>query len=334
MIESENEKRYRSVISRISATMLFFLALTNTLALVGEGLNMLWAQSSSKLFADIITALTDGTVYILGYMLPVWFYRLISGRKAVEPMKLSPRLPRATALYIMAGMAVILVFSYLNYYMISFTNYPAFAEENLWRESYDTPHAIVLSFLTLAVIPAFVEEFLFRGLIQTNLRPFGRGVAIVGSAVIFGAMHQNIQQIFYATVAGLVLGYLYEETESIWCGVLLHLFNNGFSVFEMSIQQKWDSGQADRICLLAEGAIYGIGAICLVVLICRRRRTPDFSRGCFEKNLPEAPTYAPYELEGSRKVRIFFSPMMIAYFAICISTMVSLFAMALIQYGK
>ena len=333
MIESENEKRYRSAINCISATMLVFLALTNTFGLIGEGLIMLWEQFSNELFVDIATALTDAITYILGFMLPVCFYKLLAGKKTVEPMKLSPRLPRATFLYIMAGMAVILAFSYLNYYMISFTNYAAYAEENLWKESYDTPHAVVLSFLTMALIPAFVEEFLFRGLVQSNLRPFGRGVAIIGSAVVFGAMHQNIQQIFYATVAGLVFGYLYEETGSIWCGVLLHLFNNGFSVLESTIQQYWDQTSADRICILLEGAIYGIGAICLVLLICRRRRAPDFSNGCFEKTLPEAPTYTPYELDSARKVRIFFSPLMIAYFAICISTMMLYVLMALIQYG-
>ena len=333
MIESENEKRYRSVINRLAGTMLIFLALTNTLGLIGLGVNEIWKQSTSEIFVDIITSLTDGTVYILGFMLPVCFFKIISKGKTVEPMKLSPRLPRDTFLYIMAGMAVILVSSYLNYYMISFFDYAAFAEENLWKDSYDTTHAIVMNFVTMAVIPAFVEEFLFRGLIQTNLRPFGRGVAIIGSAIMFGAMHQNIQQIFYATVAGLMLGYLYEETGSIWCGILLHLFNNAFSVFEATILQRWDPTLADRVCTLIEGAIFGVGAICLVLLICRRRRASDFSDGCFEKTLPDAPTYTPFELEGKQKIKLFFSPLMIAYLAICAFTMVTYVILALINYG-
>ena len=334
MIELENEKRYRSVINRLAGTMLIFLALSNVLGIIGMGLVYLWEELLPEVAADIASSVTDGVVYILSFMLPVCFFKWMSKGKRTEPMKLAPRLPKETFVYVMAGMAVILAAAYLNYYMISFTNYTAFAEENLWVDTYDTPHAIVMSFVTMAIIPAFVEEFLFRGLIQTNLRPFGRGVAIVGSAVLFGAMHQNIQQIFYATVAGLVLGYLYEVTDSIWCGILLHLLNNGFSVVETAITERMNKAFADRVCTLAEGAIFGIGAICLVWLICRKRTEPDFSQGCFEKTMQISPEYVPYELERPRKVKLFFSPLMITFLALCASTMVTYFIMALVMYGK
>jgi membrane protease YdiL (CAAX protease family) len=334
MIELENEKKYRSVINRIAGTMLIFLALTNTLAMLGMALDFVWDMIPNEMIADIAGSLTDGVVYILGFMLPACFFRLVSKGQRVEPMKLSPKLPRETFVYIMAGMAVILAAAYLNYYLISFTDYAAFAEENLWVDTYDTPHAIAMSFITMAIIPAFVEEFLFRGLIQTNLRPFGSGVAIVGSAVLFGAMHQNIQQVLYATVAGLVLGYLYEITDSIWCGILLHLMNNAFSVFETAITKQLNPEFADRVCTLAEGVIFGIGAICIVWLICRRRRDADFSQGFFGRELPQAPEYTACELDGNRKIRLFFSPLMITFLALCASTMVTYFVMALVMYGK
>lgn len=334
MMELENEKHYRSVINRIAGTMLIFLALSNALAMIGMGLEFVWDMIPNEMIADIAGSLTDGVVYILSFMLPVCFFRLFSKGKRVEPMKLSPKLPRATFVYIMAGMAVILAAAYLNYYMISFTDYAAFAEENLWVDTYDTPHAIVMSFVTMAIIPAFVEEFLFRGLIQTNLRPFGRGVAIVGSAVLFGAMHQNIQQIFYATVAGLVLGYLYEITDSIWCGILLHLMNNAFSVFETAITKQLNPEFAERVCTLAEGVIFGVGAICLIWMICRRRQEIDLSQGCFGRELPQASGYTACELDGKRKIRLFFSPLMITFLALCASTMMMYFVMALVTYGK
>lgn len=334
MIELETEKYYRSVINRIAGTMLFFLALTNVLGLIAMGLTQVWDYFLIETAAEIVSSLVDGLVYMLSFMLPVCFFRGISGGKRYEPMKLSPKLPKETFAYVLAGMAVILSAAYLNYYMISFTNYAAFAEENLWMDTYDTPHAIVLSFVTMAIIPAFVEEFLFRGLVQSNLRPFGRGVAIVGSAVLFGAMHQNIQQIFYATVAGLVLGYLYEVTDSIWCGILLHLMNNGFSVCESAISYRLNEDFANRICTLAEGVIFGVGTVCLIWLICRKRREPDFSQGYFEKTLPDAPEFVQYELRGERKVKLFFSPLMITFLAMCASTMVTYFVMALVMYGK
>ena len=248
-------------------------------------------------------------------------------------MKLAPRLPAASFAYIFAGMAVILAAAYINYYMIAFTPYAEFAEEFLWVDTYDTPHAIVLSFVTMAIIPAFVEEFLFRGLIQTNLRPYGSGVAIVGSAVLFGLMHQNVQQVFYATVAGLVLGYIYEVTDSVWCGILLHLMNNGFSVFESAVTARWNTETAEHVCTLVEGVIFGVGALCLIWLICRKKQEPDFSDGYFEQRLPVSIGYAPYDLPSRRKVRLFFSPLMIAFFALSAATMATYFVMALVMYG-
>ena len=334
MLEIENERKYRSAINRIAGTLLIFLALTNVLGMIALGLEEIWKLIPNEMISGIVSSLTDGVAYILGFMLPVAFFRLLSKRQRIEPMKLSPRLPGATFAYIMAGMAVILAAAYLNYYMIAFTDYPAFAEENLWVDTYDTPHAIVMSFVTMAIIPAFVEEFLFRGLIQSNLRPYGRGVAIIGSAVLFGAMHQNIQQVFYATVAGLVLGYLYEITDSIWCSILLHFMNNSFSVFETAISHRLDAAFADRICILAEGAIFGIGGICLIMLICRRRQEPDFTDGYFGQSFPDAPDYAACEVDGKQKIKLFFSPLMITFLTLCTVTMMTYFVMALLTYGK
>lgn len=333
MNELDVEKQYRSTINRIAGTMLIFLALTNILALIGVGVTTVWKEYLPELASDIAVSVTDGVVYMLSFMLPVAFFHLISRKKRIEPMKLAPRLPAATFAYIFAGMAVILAAAYINYYMISFTSYADFAAEYLWVDTYETPHAIILSFVTMAIIPAFVEEFLFRGLVQSNLRPYGSGVAIVGSAVLFGLMHQNIQQVFYATVAGLVLGYIYEVTDSIWCGILLHLLNNGFSVFESAISARWNTATAERVCALAEGVIFGVGALCLIWLICRKKRGPDFSNGYFEQEFQTSLEYAPCDVPDRRKVKLYFSPLMIAFFALCFSTMATYFVMALVMYG-
>lgn len=329
----ENEQQYRSVINRIAGTMLIFLLLSNALGLISMGLVSIWEEFLIEPWAEIASSVTDGIVYALSFMLPVCFFRLFSHGKPSEPMKLAPRLPKETFAYVFAGMAVILSAAYLNYYMISFTGYHEFSAENLWTDTYTTPHAVVLSFVTMAIIPGFVEEFLFRGLIQTNLRPFGRGCAIIGSAVLFGIMHQNIEQIFYATVAGLVLGYLYEVTDSIWCGILLHLLNNGVSVLQSAIIERWsDRASAEKLCTLVEGVIFGIGVICLIWLVCRRTKpVADLSDGCFDRTLPVSPDYTPCPVEGSRKVRLFFSPLMVTFLALCISTMLTYFAMAMVM---
>ena len=65
---------------------------------------------------------------------------------------------------------------------------------------------------------------------QKNLATvIGSKGAIVISAVIFGFMHVDPGQTVFAIGFGLIAGYLFHETGSIWFGVLIHLLNNAIS---------------------------------------------------------------------------------------------------------
>jgi hypothetical protein len=57
-------------------------------------------------------------------------------------------------------------------------------------------------------------------------RRWGSAIAIVGSALAFGALHMNPWQFFYAALLGVTLGWLRVQSGSIVPGVLLHALNN------------------------------------------------------------------------------------------------------------
>lgn len=65
--------------------------------------------------------------------------------------------------------------------------------------------SIVLNIISTAIVPAFAEEFAFRGIVMGSLRKFSDTTAVIGSAILFGAMHQNISQIPFAFILGLIL---------------------------------------------------------------------------------------------------------------------------------
>lgn len=89
---------------------------------------------------------------------------------------------------------------------------------------------VLLSIVATAVVPALVEEFACRGIIHGLLERFGEGFAILTTSIIFGLMHGNFNQIFFAFTVGLVLGYVRVKTGSIWICVLIHFANNLISV--------------------------------------------------------------------------------------------------------
>ena len=94
----------------------------------------------------------------------------------------------------------------------------------------DLPTAILL----FALIPAVCEEFAFRGYILSGLeRSNPTRAAIIVSAVLFGFMHVLLslfQQLFNATLLGLVLGLLAVRSRSILPGIVFHLVNNGLAI--------------------------------------------------------------------------------------------------------
>ena len=84
----------------------------------------------------------------------------------------------------------------------------------------------LLYLISTAVVPAMAEEFGMRGLTLGILRPLGDGFAIIGSAVVFGAMHGNFMQMPFTFAVGIVLAYIRIKTGSMLVCILVHGINN------------------------------------------------------------------------------------------------------------
>jgi sodium transport system permease protein len=88
--------------------------------------------------------------------------------------------------------------------------------------------------LVFALMPAITEELAFRGYILTGLeRTYSKGAAIVLSALLFGFLHVLLslfQQLFGATLLGLVIGLIAIKSRSLWPGVVFHFINNALGL--------------------------------------------------------------------------------------------------------
>ena len=188
------------------------------------------------------------------------------------------------------------------------------------------PYAIVLSVMSTALVPALGEEFLFRGTILSNLMPYGKTGAIIGSAILFGLMHQNAQQIFYATASGILLGYVYVKTGSIWCGTLIHFFNNAFGVLETVILSGNDVQTATKYISNFVFAVFALGALSLLyfaVKAVRRAKAGDpADGGSFGKMLETTADYASVPVEPTRRSKLFWAPPVVVFAAISVVEMI------------
>lgn len=81
--------------------------------------------------------------------------------------------------------------------------------------------------LMLVVMAPVFEELLCRGVVLGSIRArYGVTIAWIVSAVFFGVLHIQPVQVVNATVIGLILGFVYLSTESMWSVMILHALNN------------------------------------------------------------------------------------------------------------
>lgn len=90
------------------------------------------------------------------------------------------------------------------------------------------PSAIILFFQLTVIAPIF-EEMWLRGMVMESLRPYGNGFAIFVSAFLFGLIHANFEQFFYAAALGVFLGYIAVSTQSIVTTTIMHAIFNSIS---------------------------------------------------------------------------------------------------------
>ena len=108
----------------------------------------------------------------------------------------------------------------------------------------DYPFWLVL--LAVAVTPSIVEELVFRGYVQKQYESLGIKKAAIISGLFFGIIHMNMQQFFYAFIAGIVFSYIVYYTKSIVSGMLAHFVMNGSQLLlvRMALIAEYEMAEA------------------------------------------------------------------------------------------
>ena len=78
-----------------------------------------------------------------------------------------------------------------------------------------------------------LEEIMYRGVIMQGLRKYNERFAIVVSSLIFGLMHQNIQQCILGVMIGLIFGSIDMKSGSILPSIICHFIVNSSSALTM-----------------------------------------------------------------------------------------------------
>ncbi len=123
----------------------------------------------------------------------------------------------------------------------------------------------VWTLLTVVVMAPIFEELLFRGVLLESLRlRYGVVTAWVLSSFLFGLVHLHPTIAVNAMIMGLVLGFIYIATRSLWASVALHAANNAISFLMLST----GNGDLTLSEAVANRALYWVLYSFSAVLLC------------------------------------------------------------------
>lgn len=182
------------------------------------------------------------------------------------------------------------------------------------EEAFALPHyegicGLILQLVATAVLPAILEELLFRGVFLSQFLKYGKTFAIVMSSFLFASVHGSIQQMMYSFVFGLIFGYIAVKSGSLTAGMIIHFLNNAYGCVADYLQEILDAGLFEDILTVSNFILIFAGLA--VVFHKIRFNGIGYSEKC-DSDRDEG------ELKGMEIYSVFLSFPMILYYILII----------------
>lgn len=182
--------------------------------------------------------------------------------------------PREFCLIILLSLLCIVSFILLQSAFVEFFVYLGYNQSQS-NVAIDTFYKYLVALIVMAVLPAVVEELLFRGVILQGLMRFGPITAVIVSAMLFSLFHLSLSQTVYQFILGIIFAVLYLRTRNLTYPILLHFFNNAFTLTVMYAMNDggddftFNSMSTASLVILA---VIGSAAIIGILMLFRRHR--------------------------------------------------------------
>lgn len=123
---------------------------------------------------------------------------------------------------------------------------------------------LVLSVVSIAIIPAVCEEMLFRGMVFPAFEGEGTKRAMRITTLLFMLIHGSLAGMPTQMILGMVLAMLAFWTDSIYAGIIYHTVHNASAVVLDYIQSQQGAAGAEGMDLFS--AIGGFGGMLNLLL--------------------------------------------------------------------
>lgn len=225
------KKNLKTDIGRAGGFLItMFVAMQISLFLVSLILDISFQNTDLPSDTSTLSMIINSLISLLSFFVAGYFYCLFRKIKLNSIIYFEKNPPSLIILLVMMGLCVAMVANYASSAVMNLFEafgYDAYIDMSHSPKAIDD---IIIYYLSYAVIPAFAEEFAFRGIVLGCIRKHSDSLAIIISSVMFGLMHGNFMQIPFAFIVGLVLGFVTVKTNSLIPAIIIHFLNNATSV--------------------------------------------------------------------------------------------------------
>ena len=104
----------------------------------------------------------------------------------------------------------------------------------------NTGKDLLINLFVVGFLAAISEELFFRGVLQKILieRIKNIHLAIFACALLFSALHQEFYALIPRVLLGMLLGYAYVYSNSLWVPICIHFVNNATAVILDSLYKQ------------------------------------------------------------------------------------------------
>jgi membrane protease YdiL (CAAX protease family) len=256
------------------------------------------ALRSIDLFVLRLDELSDKTIVskVLGFLLVLGYLRML--QKPISSIGLHTR--NFDKAFLIGGLSLLILYAALygvQFYRLSLVGETPRLVFGAINKETGAMGGLFFTWFRLfgQIVNAFMEEGIFRGVMLPHLmRRFRFWQANALQAFLFGLAHlvwplsswvrgqatageaaaEAASLLIFTTVGGLVFGYLYYRTGSLWTAVFAHLLDNAIPLF-FHIQTASSLNAETDILFFLLGRIGFIALVILAWIVAKRSNLPS-----------------------------------------------------------
>jgi uncharacterized protein len=249
------------------------------------------------------------------FLVPAIIFAVIVNKKPMKHLGLKTKFN-----WIQVGLTAVVIFLafYLSGALAELTNHIPISDSlektfRAWEKTYTEQVMLManmngigdylFTLLVIAIAPAFFEELLFRGALQQLMVNWTKNawIGIIITSLLFSAVHFSYYGFLSRTALGIILGFLFYYSKSLWLPIIAHFINNGVAVTMMYVMKQ--QGKLTTEALEEKFPIWwGIIALAIIVAIFIFYKRESKKFGNYYNDNTEVVSNNPFEDERYRQL--------------------------------